>query len=170
MGDENEISDNVVGPERTFRQMFNLFIKPEVERRHAAGLLTMQFDLQKAQVIFDDDQPPKVRLNDEVKGSFLAKISKPVEIGDPISVSDITEVDRWELDMADADSGHFTVLRWGDGWRMLYDFQTNKRKAADLVSLAKQFLRPQNSHFPKAVPDPTLTTSSVAVSCWQKHA
>lgn len=137
----NEIPADIVGPERTFRQMFNLFIGPEIDRRVAAGSLTTQFNLEKAQIIFDGDKSPQVRLNDEVRGSMLVKLSKPVEIGDPVTVADVTEIDRLELDIADADCGHFTVIKWaGDNWQMLFDFQRNRRKGADLVSLAEQFL------------------------------
>jgi hypothetical protein len=152
----NEIPDDVIGPERTLRQMFNLFIGPEIDRRLAAGLLTTQFNLDKAQIIFDGDRSPQVRLNEEVRGSMLVKLSKPVEIGDPISAADITEVDRWELDMADADCGHFTVISWGDSWRMLFDFQRNKRKGAELVSLAEQFLGTAEFAFSKGHSGPYI--------------
>jgi hypothetical protein len=153
----SEIPADIVGPERTLRQMFNLFIGPEIDRRVAAGLLTTQFNLEKAQVIFDGDKSPQVRLNDEVRGSMLVKVSKPVEIGDPIGVADITEVDRWELDIADADCGHFTVIRWaGDNWQMLFDFQRNKRKGADLVSLAEQFLATAEFAFSKGHSGPYI--------------
>jgi hypothetical protein len=153
----SEIPADVIGPERTFRQMFNLFIGPEIDRRVAAGLLTTQFKLEKAQVIFDGDKSPQVRLNDEVRGSMLVKLSKPVEIGDPIGVADITEVDRWELDIAEADCGHFTVIRWADdNWQILSDFQKNKRKGADLVSLAEQFLGTAEFAFSKGFSGPYI--------------
>jgi hypothetical protein len=62
MGDETpsvDVPDDVIGPERTFRQMFNLFFAPEIERRQVAGLLPNPFELQKAQVLFVEGRPLK---------------------------------------------------------------------------------------------------------------
>jgi len=79
------IPDDVVGPERTLRQMFNLFFTPEIERRKSASLLTEPFRVLKAQVMFFEGRPNEVRLNDEVRISLLVKAPRAVQRGDSIS-------------------------------------------------------------------------------------
>lgn len=138
-----DIPDHIVGPERTLLQAFNLWFNPETERRIAAGTLTAPFHLKRAQVIFAEGKAPEVRFNDEVRGGLLATLSKPItEIGTEVLLSEITEIKGYELDVADADAGHFTIYEWDDGqsWRMFFDFRRNKRGAATLVASAEQFL------------------------------
>lgn len=84
-------------------------------------------------------QPPQVRFNDEVVGALEVKTTKAVNAGDPVYFSDIADISRFELNSADADAGHFTVFKWDGGWRIFFDFQRNRRSAADLVASAEQF-------------------------------
>lgn len=131
----------MTGHERTFRQAFDLWITPEVTRRVEAGLLTPPLDLQKAQVIFRrGEQHPIVRLNDEVRISLIVKAKVALNEGDPVAENDVEEIQGFELDHAERDDGHVTLLRWRDGWRMLFDFQQNKGRASQLVSTAEEFL------------------------------
>jgi HEPN domain len=139
MGDDF-IPDDVVGPDRTLRQMFNLFFGPEIERRQAAGLIPVPFELQKAQVLFVEGRPPEVRLNDEVTLSMAIQAPRTVQPGDIINEAEIENIEAFELEQADSDAGHFTILPWKGGWRLLFDFRRNKGKAADLVKRAEEFL------------------------------
>jgi hypothetical protein len=134
------IPDDVVGPERTFRQMFNLFFTPEIERRQAAGLLPDPFKLAKAQVLFVEGRPPEVRLNDEVTISLIVEASRTLQPGDVISHEEIGNIGAFELELADSDAGHFTILSWKDERLMLCDFRRNRGKAANLVKRAQEFL------------------------------
>ncbi|MBV8924390.1 MAG: HEPN domain-containing protein [Bradyrhizobium sp.] len=135
-----DIPDHVVGSERMLLQAFNLWFNPEAERRIMAGAAT--FQLKRAQVIFAEGKAPAVRFNDEVRGSLIAKLTKPIEIGDEVLQSDVTQVDGFELDLADADAGHFTIYEWdhGQSWRIFFDFRRNRRGAAALVAAAEQFV------------------------------
>jgi HEPN domain-containing protein len=134
------IPDHIVGPERTLMHAFNLWITPEVKRRAAAGQITLPINLRFAQVLFQPGEAPKVRLNKEVRGSMQVKPAKPFKAGDPVYSSDIEAIERFELEPSEADSGHFTVFRQNNQWVMVFDFQTNKGKATDLVRLAQDFL------------------------------
>jgi hypothetical protein len=144
MGDETPsvdvIPDDVIGPERTFRQMFNLFFAPEIERRQSAGLLPRPFEVQKAQVLFVEGRPPEVRLNDEVTIRLIIEASGAQQPGDVIGDGEIENIEAFELELADSDAGHFTILPWKGEWRMLFDFRKNKGKAANLVKRAEEFL------------------------------
>ena len=66
--------------ERTFHQAFALWINPEIERRKAAGLIGETFSLSTAQVLFGDEGPPIVRLNEEVRGKLLVGVARDVKI------------------------------------------------------------------------------------------
>jgi hypothetical protein len=134
------IPDDVIGPERTLRQMFNLFFDPEIERRQAAGLLPKPFELQKAQVLFVEGQPPHVRLNDEVTISLIIKAPRALQPGDVVNDGEIENIEAFELELVHSDAGHFTVLASKGGWRMLFDFRRNQGKAANLVKRAEEFL------------------------------
>jgi uncharacterized protein (UPF0332 family) len=137
---EDVIPDDVTGPDRTFQQMFNLFFDPEIRRRQAAGLLPIPFTVHKAQVIFVEGQPPKVRLNDEVTISLIVRTPRAVQRGDTINESEIENIEGFELELADSNAGHFTILPFNGGWRMLFDFRRNKGTAANLVRRAEEFL------------------------------
>ncbi|TFV75307.1 HEPN domain-containing protein [Bradyrhizobium frederickii] len=135
-----DIPDHVFGPERTLLQAFNLWFNPEVHRRVTAGTLKIPFHLRCAQVLFRSRQPPEVRFNGEISGAFEIETTRAVKAGDPVYSSDIAKFQRYELDLADADAGHLTVYKHDDGkWQIFFDFQQNKRSAADLVASAEQF-------------------------------
>jgi uncharacterized protein (UPF0332 family) len=127
------IPDEIVGPERTLLQMFRLYVEPEVKRRlfpHA---------VIKAQVVFFEGKSPEVRLNDEVKISLIVRAPRAIQKGEAISLSEIEQIETSELDVADADAGHFTAVAVKDKWLMTFDFRQNKLTAAKLVKKADEF-------------------------------
>jgi uncharacterized protein (UPF0332 family) len=128
-----DIPPEIVGPERTLMQMFRLYVEPEVKRRQ------FQQAVVKAQVLFFEDRSPEVRLNDEVKISLMVRAPRALEKGEVISLSEIQQIEASELDIADADAGHFTTVAVGDKWFMFFDFRRNKLTAAKLVERAEQF-------------------------------
>jgi hypothetical protein len=94
-------------------------LAPEIERRQAAGLLPNPLELQKAQVLFVEGRPPEVRLNDEVTISLMVEAAGALQPGDAIGYKEIKNVVAFELELADSDAGHFTIVSWNDEWRML---------------------------------------------------
>ncbi len=160
MGNEtpcvDDILDDVVGPERTFRQMFKLFFAPEIERRQAEGLLPVPFELQKAQVLFVEGRPPKVRLNDEVSLSLAVQAPGTGKPGDIINESQIENIEAFELELEVSDAGHFTVLAWKDAWLLLFDFRRNKRKGANFVKRAEEYLTVAEHAFAKKLFGPFI--------------
>jgi uncharacterized protein (UPF0332 family) len=129
-----DIPDDIVGPVRTLLQMFRMFVDPEAKRRG------FEFPIIKAQVLFFEDRPPEVRLNDEVKISLLIRAPRAVEKGEAVSVSEIEQhYEGSELDVTDADAGHFTAVAINGKWLMTFDFRPNKLTAAKLVKRAGEF-------------------------------
>jgi uncharacterized protein (UPF0332 family) len=138
-GSAADIPDEVTGPERTLLQMFKLYVNPEVKRRQLDGSLPDQFTIVKAQVLFFEGRPHQVRLNDEVKISLIATAPRAIQKGEAISLSEIQHIEASELDLADADAGHFTAVAHDNQWLMFFDFRQNKLKASTLVEKAEQF-------------------------------
>jgi uncharacterized protein (UPF0332 family) len=134
-----DIPDEIVGSERTLLQMFKLFVEPEIKRRQLRNTLPDPFAVVKAQVLFFENRSPEVRLNDEVRISFIARAPRALKEGEAISLSEIQQIEASELDLADADAGHFTAVAFNDQWHMAFDFRRNKRKASDLVKRAGEF-------------------------------
>jgi len=135
-----DIPDEIVGPERTLLQMFKLFVEPEVKRRHENGSLPDPFSVKAAQVLFFEDRLPEVRLNKEITFSVRARAPRAFQDDKPISLAEIApHIEATELEIADADAGHFTAVQLNDGWLMFFDFRRNKLKGANLVERAEQF-------------------------------
>jgi uncharacterized protein (UPF0332 family) len=135
-----DVPDEIVGPERTLLQMFKLFVEPEVKRRQLTGSLPDPFTVVKAQVLFFEGRPPEVKLDKEIAFSVRAREPRAFHDDEPISLSEIEQyIDAIELDIGDADAGHFTAILLNDHWLMLFDFQRNKLKGANLVERSEQF-------------------------------
>jgi hypothetical protein len=123
----------------TGNQAFELWFWPELRRRGDAGALELPFNLTKAQVLFADGDEPQVRFNGQVRGVMQVKTARSVKAGDPAFVEDIAEPVKFELELADADCGHFTLIEYGQNWAVFFDFRRNKIKAGDIIGLAEQF-------------------------------
>lgn len=134
-----DIPEEVVGPERTLLQMFKLYIEPEVKRRQLNQSLPDPFTVVKAQVLFFERRSPQVRLNDEVRISLLVRAPRAIQKGESILLSEIKQIEASELDLADADAGHFTAVAFSDQWLMSFDFRLNKLTAANLAERAEEF-------------------------------
>ena len=125
--------------ERLLAQAFELWFNPEIERRAAAGTLPDEFTLYAAQALFPPEGENRVRLNDELTGVMLVVVQRAVEKGEQVMLSDLAEALRYELDDADMDCGHLTVIRRGESWMIDFNFQSGRAKAADMLKLADQY-------------------------------
>jgi uncharacterized protein (UPF0332 family) len=133
------IPDDIVGPERTLLQMFKLFVEPEVKRLQLSKSLPDPFTVTAAQVLFFEGRSPEVRLNDEIRISIVAKAPRALKQGEALSLSEIHQIEAAELDLVDADAGHFTAVVFNNQWHMFFDFRQNKLMASNLVKRAEEF-------------------------------
>lgn len=126
------------------QQMLDLFVKPEVERRVASGAAEKPYRLTAFQVILRDDQPPVVRLNDEVQALARVRLAEPrsdLTVGEDVYQSDIEEFEDIELaPEEDPDAAHVTCLFIGGVGRLAFDFRYNKGVAAKHLRAAREFL------------------------------
>jgi hypothetical protein len=129
------------GAQRSFNQMMELFVTPEINRRKEAGTLPSNFRLWAAQVVFCPDwKRPLIRLNEEAKIQAKAKIKDAVP-GSMISINAIEEIVDLRLpDDEESQYGHVTILRFKDHWLYTFDFRYNKGLAREHAQVAKQFL------------------------------
>jgi uncharacterized protein (UPF0332 family) len=130
--------------QRTFDHAMQLWFRPEIERRQAAGLAPIPYELKAAQVLmYTDGRPLDIRLNEEVTVIGDAKLRKGItrKIGEPIYLSEIDGIENWRLpEWEDPNCGHLTVARVGPDWYMAFDFRYNKELARAHLQTATEFL------------------------------
>ncbi|MBI3414515.1 MAG: HEPN domain-containing protein [Verrucomicrobia bacterium] len=137
MPEENKFGENM------FRQVMDLWVTPEVERRQEARLLPKPLDLRAAQIIFfSDGHPHQIRINDEVKILLKVKIKKGVQKkeGEAVYSNDIEDLELSKLpDNEDPNCGHITIYRKEKTWLISFDLRYNKQSARTQLDAAKEF-------------------------------
>ena len=131
---------------RTFDQMFDLYVRPELDRRRAAGTLVEPFELVGFQVLLSggkEEAGPAVRLNTEVRA--MARMSLPAthdfRVGDDFHPGADTKIEAVHLlDEEEGKFAHFTALRIYSKWYYTFDFRYQKNTARDHCAAAEEFL------------------------------
>ncbi|MYD88520.1 MAG: hypothetical protein F4Y14_21605, partial [Acidobacteria bacterium] len=133
-----QIPADVTPPFRTILHMFQLAFAPEVRRRRADGAIEDGFVLRMAQLLQREGRPREVRLNDEVRGTALTRVDRPVSPADPVYLADLVALEDFELDATELDAGHFTLFGVDGHWRAVFDFRSGRGKAGDLLAAAAE--------------------------------
>jgi hypothetical protein len=110
---------------KLFNQAWELWFGPEIERRGEAGLLPEHLVLSRMQVIFTDDRLPEIRLNEEVHGQMIARVHRPVRLGEELLLDELTDIQGLRLTDQDPNAGHLTFFWHGGGWHIAFDFRRN---------------------------------------------
>jgi hypothetical protein len=96
------------------KQIFDRWVNPEVERRKQEGLLQLDFRLIQAQIVFNLEEPCKVRLNEEVKAVVLVDLDEraKTDVSAGRRAVDWTEVTglRVHLTAEDPNAAHITLV------------------------------------------------------------
>jgi hypothetical protein len=92
------------------KQIVDLWINPEIERRRQANRLLEEFALYAAQVIMNLDASEEVRFNEEVKLKVDGDFVRPVAEGEVFSVNELENIRDIELTNNDSNAGHITLL------------------------------------------------------------
>jgi hypothetical protein len=127
------------GRRRVLEQAFELWINPELERRKEAGTLPDSFQLHMAQRIQHPDGKVVVRFNEEARGVALARATRAVAKGDPITFLDIDQLEAFDVPDDELDCGHWTVIRGPSGWFSSFNFLINRAKCRNLLEKAYHF-------------------------------
>lgn len=133
--------DRLEGWNRTFAHVWEIAFGPELEKRRASGVVGDSYDLYLAQWLLPPDGENSVLFNEEVRGSALMRTPRDVKQGEPLMMDDLVHIEQFELPDDLLDCGHFTIIRAGDGWSMMFNFLSGRAKARDMLELADQYLQ-----------------------------
>jgi hypothetical protein len=138
--EQSERSD--VPGDRFLRDLFDIFINPEISRRRAARLLPEAFQLHQAQVIMNVDAPRVIRLNDEVRALMKVKVAPGpgVQKGAQVYWDEIDNIEDFQLTEEDPNAGHATMIRVQNQWLVFFDFRYNAQRVAEVLDAADQFM------------------------------
>jgi hypothetical protein len=138
--DQSERSD--IPGDRFLRDLFDIFINPEISRRRAARLLPEAFQLHQAQVIMNVDAPRVIRLNDEVRALMKVKVAPGagVQKGAQVYWDEIDNIEAFQLTEEDPNAGHATIIRVQNQWLVFFDFRYNAQRVAEVLDAADQFM------------------------------
>src|SRR3954471_18701470 len=128
------------GAKRAFDQMWENHFGPEIAKRQAAGLLPADFKGFMAQLLLPPDGEARVLLNDEVQGVGLMRASRAVGAGDKVTLSDLANIEAYDLPDDLLDHGHFTLINRGENWGVYFNFLSGRAKAKDRLVNASHFL------------------------------
>ena len=129
------------------KQAMENWIHPEILKRHKEGSIKkLPIVLRQAQVLFGLDGSKLVRINDEVRGTFKAKLKKAVKKGDYLRYDDVEGLYFEEQAPDDKDFGHLTLVSLsGDKWTISFSFEYGAHKVQDYLNLGTEFLKQANS-------------------------
>lgn len=129
------------GMKRMLEQAFELWVNPEIERRRTAGEIGEDFVLTAAQRLQWPDGRISVRLNDEIKGIASTRVTRDVEEGEAVYLSDLQGLEAFDLLDEELDCGHWTMLWTGKSWFVGFNFLSQRGRCLDLIYKAEQFLQ-----------------------------
>ncbi|WP_396646759.1 hypothetical protein [Mesorhizobium sp. IMUNJ 23232] len=126
--------------QKVFDNFQEVYFKPELNRRVAAGTVKTPMRVTAAQVLFPSDGGAIVRFNEEVRLAARLKTPlQPEELGQTRPFA-LEEIERFDLPEDELDHGHFTVMRLGSGWRMAFSFIYGRKSARSKIDRAEEFL------------------------------
>lgn len=131
------------------KQIVDLWINPEIERRRQANRLPEGFALYAAQVIMNLDASEEVRFNEEVKLKVDGDFVRPVAKGEMFSVNELENIRDIELTNDDSNAGHITLLAHKEGWFIKFDFRYNAARSKNHLEAAREFLDAASSSLEK---------------------
>jgi hypothetical protein len=128
---------------RTLEQAFRLWFEPELKRREATGSIGKEFAVWAGQVVMNLDADPVVRINEEIRGAFVARAGKAglrAKPGEAILLRDIDQIESMELTDEDPNAGHLTAILHRGRWHLFFDFRYNAERINNLLAAADEFL------------------------------
>lgn len=128
---------------RFFDQVMTTYVVPEIEARQARGEAPKPFQLLFAQVVFEADKRPVVRLNQEVRGKAMISPADPAragKAGDDVLLEDIGAISDFALPDEDGNAAHITLLAHANGYSLSFDATYNRARIAEHLNAAEEFV------------------------------
>lgn len=144
--DEQEIQERLADPtfqQTVFNNLMEVFVLPNIKRRQEKGELPDPLHLMAAQVlIYPDERPTEVRVNEEVRAIAEMKLKPDVEVmpGDPIYTHQLESVSNFRLtEDDDPDCGYIILLQIEGRWTGNFNFIYNRGLSQKHIKAARQF-------------------------------
>ena len=153
-----EIPAEITGWMRTLVHMHQICFGPEIRRRRDAGGLPDDFILWGAQLIQPQDGTQLVRLNEEVRGVPYLRTNRAVEKDEQVLLSDMENLETFDLNDDELDCGHFTIFWTGSGWVGGFDFRSGRAKCLALIEKALIFVSAAKLAAQASLSEPALDT------------
>jgi len=139
-----------------YDQIYNTWIKPELEKRKAEGLIEKDFRFTKCLITFPKKSETVVKFNKEAMFTVLMKVflKESKNKGDPITIEEVNDIADVELPKEDGERIPFIYLQFNGSYSegalydIIFDFtpkhsltDTEKEQSAELTrkSLVKLF-------------------------------
>lgn len=136
---EDQDTDQILA-QRLIKQTMDLWVEPEIKRRHEADGIPLPLPLSAAQVIFDPDaEVVEIRLNEEVKAVGEIEAEGPVEKGQLLRIEP-SKITNLVLTDSDPNAGHITLYAFGPRWVVSFDFRRNASRIKQHLGAAREFL------------------------------
>lgn len=158
----DEIPPEITGWTRTLVQMQQICFTPEIRRRKDAGVLPEEFLLWAAQMIQPHEGEQILRLNDEVRGVPYLRAGRPMENGEQIHLSDLANLETFDLHDDELDCGHFTIFWTGANWVGAFDFRAGRAKCLSLIEKALKFISAAKLAANNGLAEPAVDTLHTA--------
>jgi len=121
----------------------NTWAVPEIQQRKQDGRLPEEFSvehLQAVQVIFNPEEQPRVKLNEEVKFQIVEDVAFGVTESGAVDPIDVQRSEKLELTEDDANAEHLPFIRRERIWHFTFGFQRNAQRIRDFIEAAREFL------------------------------
>jgi hypothetical protein len=131
------------GASRALKHAFQLWFEPELKRRASEGRIGKGFSVWAVQVVMNLDADPVVRINEEVRGAFVAragKVGSKAKPGEILLLRDLSQIESVELTDEDPNAGHLTAIVHHGRWHMFFDFRYNAGRIENLLKAADEFI------------------------------
>jgi hypothetical protein len=155
---DEEIHPDITHWDRTIINMQQMAFSPEIRSRKAAGKLPDDFLFWAGQLIQPHGGGRIIRLNDEIRGRPYLRTGRTVEKGEEIKLGDFANLEYFDLEDDELDSGHFTMFFTGTGWTISFDFRSGRLKCIALIEKAFTFLASTRMSLEKGLGEPAIDT------------
>jgi len=116
-----------------YDQIYNMWIKPELDKRKADGLIEKDFRFTKCLITFPKDSNPVVKFNQEAQFTVLMKVflRESKNKGDPINIDEAEDIADVELPNENGEKIAFIYLQFNGSYSegalydTLFDFTPN---------------------------------------------
>jgi len=122
--------------QRTFQQIVDLWIIPEVKRRQQKGW--KETNVRAAQIILRPNQKPLIRLNGQVRATAMIKVNRDIKKGEAVFDTDISDVENIFSERI-KNSAYIILILFKDKWVIKFDFRYHMEKAKEHIGAAKEF-------------------------------